>query len=119
MTRISLLLVLAAAFNSCLGNLSLKYSRMIAKPDGTMIDMLFAPFFILGMVFYGINVVLFAVALNKAPVSVAYPILAGTGFAMLVIMSAWLLGERIGLVQLTGVVVITLGIVMVAWPNEA
>lgn len=119
MTRLSLILVLVAAFNSCLGNLSLKYSRMIAKPDGTLLDMLFAPFFILGLVFYGINVVLFAVALEKAPVSVAYPILAGTGFALLVIMSAILLGERIGFVQLAGVAVITLGIALIAWPNEA
>ncbi|MDR1578249.1 MAG: hypothetical protein LBT86_08530 [Deltaproteobacteria bacterium] len=34
------------------------------------------------VIFFGINVILFAKALDKLPVSVAYPVFAGLGFLL-------------------------------------
>jgi multidrug transporter EmrE-like cation transporter len=99
-----LLLVILAGLNSCLGNLSLKYSRTVAVPDADFFSKMLNGYFMVGLAFYGINVVLFAKALDNAAVSVAYPVLAGSGFAMLAVASAVVFGERLSAQQLAGLV---------------
>jgi len=59
------LLVLTAGINSCIGNLLLKKSRLVARGDEGLFDLLLSPWFIGGLLFYGINVILFAKALEK------------------------------------------------------
>ena len=99
--------------NSCIGNLLLKRSRL-EIPDSSLSNLLFSPWFIGGLVFYGINVVLFAKALEKLPVSVAYPALAGFGFALLVVAAGWFFGERLGLNQYVGLGMILAGIIIMS-----
>ncbi len=110
----ALILVLLAGFNSCIGNLALKKSRLISDPDLGFLLNLLNPYFFLGLFFYAVNVVLFAKALDNAPVSVAYPILAASGFAMLSFSSAWLFDEKIGFAQLVGMALIVSGIALLA-----
>lgn len=104
------LLLLAAGLNSCIGNLMLKQSRL-AAPDGTFSNLILSPWFWGGLVFYGINVVFFVKALEKIPVSIAYPVLAGTGFSMLVFAAHWMFDERLTANQYVGLVAIVIGIV--------
>lgn len=102
----------AAACNSTLGNLLLKKSRL-HKSD-IFFEQLLNPWFIAGLFFYAVNVVLFAKALDAIPVSVAYPILASAGFVMLVISAGVLFSEKLALIQLAGIVFVLLGIILVA-----
>jgi len=108
------LLVLVAGINSCIGNLLLKQSRLVTPKGSGLLNMFLSPWFIGGLVFYGINVVLFAKALDKLPVSVAYPALAGSGFAMLVFAADWCFEEHLTLNQYIGIAAIVFGIVMLS-----
>ena len=107
-------LIIAAGINSCVGNVFLKWSRS-AVPEGTTIIMkLLSPWFIGGLIFYAINVVLFAKALDDIEVSIAYPILAGIGFALLAIFSAIYLNEPMTASKIVGIVLVLLGIAVLA-----
>jgi multidrug transporter EmrE-like cation transporter len=112
MTMAWTLLIVAGA-NSCIGNLLLKKSRLMAT-DGGMVELLFSPWFIGGCAFYGINVILFAKAMDRLPVNIAYPVLAGVNFGLLAISSAYIFGERLGWMQGMGVVLIGVGILLAA-----
>lgn len=108
------LLIILAGLNSCLGNLALKYSRTVDLPDADFFSKMLNGYFMLGMAFYSINVVLFAKALDSAAVSVAYPVLAGSGFAMLAVSSAVVFGERLSAQQLAGLIIVVVGIALLA-----
>jgi multidrug transporter EmrE-like cation transporter len=107
------LLVLAAGVNSMIGNVLLKQSRLTAASP-SLLDLLRSPWFLGGLAFYAVNVVLFAKALDRLPVSAAYPVLAASGFALLALVSAVAFGERLSLVQYAGIVVTLIGIALVA-----
>jgi multidrug transporter EmrE-like cation transporter len=111
---LSLLLVLAAGLNSCIGNLLLKWSRAATPVDASAIEKLSHIGFIGGLGFYAINVVLFAKALDAMEVSIAYPILAGSGFAMLAAASWYLFDEPFTLVKGVGLSLVLAGIVLLA-----
>ena len=106
-------LVLAAGINTCIGNLLLKQSRLVAK-DLRLISMFFSPWFIGGIMFFGINVILFTKALEKLPVSAAYPVLAGLGFSLLAITSNLFFGERLNYSQWFGAGTILAGIIIMS-----
>lgn len=108
---IAWLLILLAAANSTLGNLLLKKS---STPGGGLIAMIFNPYFIAGLAFYGINVLLFAKALEVLPVSMAYPVLAGFGFLFLIFASNILLGEIVSMYQGFGILLILAGVILLA-----
>ena len=110
----ALLLVFLAGFCSCLGNLALKQSRSFAPGSGDFLVSLINPYFISGLFFYGINVILFAKALDAIPVSIAYPILAGSGFALLTIAASILFSEHLSALQMLGLSLILIGIVFLA-----
>ena len=70
--------------------------------------------FIGGLLFYIVNVVLFAKALDRLPVSIAYPVLAGVGFALLTAASAFFFGERMSVLQYFGLAFILGGVALMA-----
>lgn len=107
------LLVLVAGVNSMIGNLLLKQSRLVA-PSPSLLDLVRSPWFLAGLAFYGLNVVVFAKALDRLPVSAAYPVLAASGFGLLAIVSTLVFGERLGLLQYVGLVVTLAGIMLIA-----
>ncbi|MDB6055276.1 MAG: small multidrug resistance family protein [Verrucomicrobiales bacterium] len=110
--KIAWLLVLAAGVNSCAGNLMLKRSRL--HHSGSFVTLLSSPWFMGGLLFYGVNVLLFAKALEKLPVSQAYPVLAGFGFALLVFSASYFFGERLGIRQWAGLGSVLVGIYLLA-----
>lgn len=114
MNKVTLLLVLFAGLNSCAGNLLLKASRKGIAPDADFIQKMLSPLFIAGMFFYVVNVVLFAKALETSDVSVAYPVLAASGFAFLTIAAYFIFNEPLTATKLAGLAVVTAGIVLLA-----
>ncbi|ULJ74231.1 DMT family transporter [Rhizobium gallicum] len=109
-----LILVLAAGLNSCIGNILLKWSRTSLPGDVGLADKFLSIGFIGGLAFYCINVVLFAKALDSMEVSVAYPILASSGFVMLAFTSHYLFGEPLHLCKWIGLALVLAGIVFLA-----
>lgn len=107
-----MLLILAGVI-SCVGNLLLKQSRLAAV-EGGLKELLLSPWFIGGCAFYGVNVILFAKAMDRLPVNIAYPVLAGVNFALLAVSSALIFGERLGWMQGLGVAMIAAGILLAA-----
>jgi multidrug transporter EmrE-like cation transporter len=105
--------LLAAAVNNCIGSLLLKRSRLEA-PDPGLVSLLFSPWFIGAVVVYGINVVLFAKALEKLPVSAAYPVFAGIGFGLIAIGGSCFFGERLGVTQWVGLGTILAGMIIMS-----
>ena len=106
-------LVFAAAINTCIGNLLLKRSRLEATDSG-LVSLLFSPWFLGGLVFYGINVILFAKALDKLPVSTAYPVFAGIGFGLIAIAGSWLFKEHLSLNHWIGLGFILAGMIIMS-----
>ena len=106
------LVLLAAVLNGA-GSLLLKQSRLKAADPGLLAQLL-SPWFIGGLACYGINVILFARALDKLAVSLAYPVLAGASFVLISALAAWLFHERLNPMQWTGAVFIVVGIFLVA-----
>ena len=107
--------VLLAGLNSTFGNLLLKASRQKLEQSPTLVDQYLSIYFIGAILFYGLNVVLFAKALDHLPVNVGYPILASSGFAMLSISSWVIYGEKLDPLQITGLIVVIVGIGMLSY----
>lgn len=105
--------VVAAGINTCIGNLLLKQSRRFPNDLGLLASFL-SPWFIGGLFFFGINVVLFTKALEKLPVSAAYPVLAGLGFSLLAIFGNLLFEERLSVSQWGALAMILAGIVIMS-----
>ncbi|MCA1371318.1 QacE family quaternary ammonium compound efflux SMR transporter [Bradyrhizobium sp. BRP14] len=114
MNAVPIILVFAAGLNSCIGNILLKWSRASLPAHAGLADAFLSPGFLGGLAFYGINVVLFAKALDSIEVSVAYPILAGSGFAMLMVASYYVFGEPLRLHKWIGLALIVAGIIFLA-----
>ena len=58
--------------------------------------------------------VFYAYALQKVPISVAYPVMVITGFAIIVVVAGNVLRERLTVVQWVGVGAILVGVTLVA-----
>ena len=105
--------VAVAGLLSTAGNLCLKKAS-VASSDMNFIGMIFQPWFIGGMFFYGVNVILFATALKYLDVSKAYPVLAAIGFSTLSIVAAIVFRESLSVTNYVGLLVIIVGITLVA-----
>ena len=110
---ISWSLVLIAAINSGIGNLLLKKSRIEAADPG-LLTLLLSPWFMAAILVYGINLIVFAKALDSLPVSVAYPVFAAIGFSLVALIGSLVLGERFGLNQMIGLGLIVTGIIVMS-----
>ena len=86
---------------------------MVKKEVGYL-EQFLTPHFLFGVVFYLINLLIFAKVLETSPVSIAYPILAGAGFLFLAISSTIFLGENLGTKEIFGMILIVVGVAFLA-----
>jgi len=114
MSKSTLILVLLAALCSTVGNILLKASSMYVPAGAPFYAKFFSLFFIGAVVFYVMNLGFFSRALDSMPVSVGYPILATSGFAMLAVTAGLLYGEQFGRMQIFGLVLVIAGIFALA-----
>ena len=73
-----------------------------------------SPTFIAGIICFALNVLAYMYALQKLPISLAYPIMVTCGFAIIVIVAGVWMGERLQFVQWMGVVLMLLGVWLVS-----
>jgi multidrug transporter EmrE-like cation transporter len=69
---------------------------------------------LVGLGCFALNVVLYSFALQKLPISVAYPVMTIVGFAIIVVVAGSLLNERLTLLQWVGIAAILAGVTLVA-----
>ena len=105
-------LICFAAVNNSVAAVLLKRSRFGAPPGSSLASLLLSPWFIGALVFYSANVMLFAKALDKLPVSTVYPVYAGLAFGLVAIAGNYFFGERLGFGQYIGLGIILAGIII-------
>ena len=66
------------------------------------------------MVCFAANLLCYMYALQRLPISVAYPIMVTAGFAIIVVVAGIYLHERLAVSQWIGVVMIMVGVWLVA-----
>ena len=115
------MLVVALVLNAG-ANLLLKFHDRYMKPTDLTLTGAASlwPFFLnnwllwLGLLCFASNVIFYRIALGKLPISVAYPIMVGAGFAIIAVVAWRFLGETLSVGQWAGVALILAGIVLVA-----
>ena len=110
----SLGLIFLAALNSTIGNLLLKLSRENNSTEASLISSYLSLSFLGAIFFYGLNLIIFAKALDQIQLNIAYPILASLGFIMLVVTSAYFFKETINFYQSIGLLLAISGIFLMA-----
>jgi len=73
---------------------------------------LFSPLTILGLIIYALAAIAYIVALNKIPVSIAFPSVAAS-YAVVAVLAHLLWNEPLGWPQWGGIVLIGAGIVLI------
>jgi multidrug transporter EmrE-like cation transporter len=118
-----LLALAAAVLLNASANLLLKFGMHALKnpalapqgPVNTARAMATSPCILLGLVFFALNVPLYAFALGRFKVSLAYPIMTGCGFAIIILVAGFSgLQERLDWAQWLGVLLILTGVVIVS-----
>lgn len=71
------------------------------------------PFILLGLFCYGISVIIWIGVLSRVDVSVAYPMLS-LGYVFNAIMAHYLFNETLSLTQISGILIILLGVYLLA-----
>lgn len=110
------LLAVALTLNA-LANVFLKVgsARLPEWSDPALLSRLFAnPYLLLGLVLFALNVLVYATALARLNLSVAYPVMVAGSMIVVVVLSAAYLKEAVTPVQLSGIALLILGIVLVS-----
>jgi small multidrug resistance pump len=68
---------------------------------------------VLGLCLFAMNVMFYTFALKGLPISMAYPIMVTTGFAIIVVVAGIYLHERLSVAQWVGVGLILVGVWLV------
>jgi multidrug transporter EmrE-like cation transporter len=69
---------------------------------------------LIGLGCFALNVVFYSFALQKLPISVAYPVMTIVGFAIIVVVAGSVLNERLSSTQWVGIAAILVGATLVA-----
>jgi multidrug transporter EmrE-like cation transporter len=67
-----------------------------------------------GILLFGVNVLSYAYALNKIPLSQAYPIMTSVGFLIVVSASVFLFGEVLDKYHVLGLALILAGVLLIS-----
>lgn len=110
-----ILLAIALTLNA-VANVFLKVgsARLPAWSEPALLPRLFTnPYLLLGIVLFALNVLVYAAALARLNLSVAYPVMVAGSMIVVVVLSATCLKEVVTPVQLSGIALLILGILLV------
>lgn len=118
MTKVGIVLTVIAAFMTTAANLCLRKGFAQSSGSNTGMQRLL---FLLGDITFVLGIVLYASAMlfwfkvvSMEPVSIAYPVLVGLTFVLLMIGAAVFVNEPISIHKITGTFLILVGITIVA-----
>lgn len=98
-----MILLMFAILTEVIGTTALKFSQSFTKLFPSLVV----------VAGYGISFYLFAVALKKIPLGAAYAIWAGVGTAGTILISLYLLREKMDVPMLAGVILIVIGVLVI------
>lgn len=110
-------LLIAAAVSNGFGALLIKKSQS-APAAFVIYGLNFSPLFVAGCGLFGLNLVVFTLALRTLPVSVAYPAFVGVSQIVLLLSAALILLERLSMHQYFGVALIVAGVLVSTLPAQ-
>lgn len=109
-----LFLIIALSLNAA-ANILIKISADKGfKPSGAtslLNYIIHNSMFLLGLIFFGLNVIFYYLALRSVPLVSAYPIMVGMSFLIISFFSFWYLHERITLTHIISSLFILIGII--------
>jgi multidrug transporter EmrE-like cation transporter len=107
-----LALTCAILFNT-LGNFFIKHFSLTTEVQNVLSYL--NPWFVFGIVSFGVNVFFYSRALKDIPLVIAYPILTGVSMSLVAIFAVFFLREKLGLVHAAGIALVILGVSCLAW----
>lgn len=112
-------LIFAILFNA-LANILIKIGMAGEKglfQEGivsAVITILTNPYAFLGIASFGLAFILYSGVLSQLDLSIAYPIMTGTGFLLVLIASVFLFHEVVNIYRLFGIAAIIMGITLIS-----
>lgn len=110
------LLLFAALVCNAAANILVKYGMLRrarleegAQAAGWMSQFL-DPYFLLGVLFFGLNLLAYSLALKHFRLSIAYPVMVSGGYAIILVVSWLVFREKLSPVQFSGVAMILVGL---------
>ncbi|MCS7206269.1 MAG: SMR family transporter [Leptospiraceae bacterium] len=113
MSPTTLIVLIVAILLNAFANVFLKASA-IYENDGSLIKKIFNLWLILGILSFGLAFLFYRYVLKEIPLSIAYPIMTTSGFAVVLLVSRFLFHEKLALVQWIGIGFLILGIWLIA-----
>jgi len=92
-----------------MGTLEISASTLVT----TAFNVAMQPFILAGLACYVLSVAIWIVALSRAEVSVAYPMLS-IGYVVNAFAASWLFAEQLNAMRLSGIVIILIGVFVLA-----
>ena len=109
-----LLLALTSIAMAAAGQLLLKVGAVtvVRSPSDLLLDLV-RPHTMIGLLLYFISALLWITVLSRTQLSYAYP-LVGLNYVLVVLVSAWILGEQVSAHRWVGVLLIVIGFLLSA-----
>ncbi|MGB9772870.1 MAG: SMR family transporter [Bacteroidota bacterium] len=114
-TKIWILLSISLLLNAG-ANISLKAGMKAVPNNGNLLHvstlqlLLQNPLILLGLLLFGVSFIGYSLVLSSLNLSVAYPVMTGGGFVVVILASALFFSEQISLLRILGIVLIAVGI---------
>ena len=118
MDRISLLLLIASAMTNALGSTVMKHayggdsSIVSSGLIAGILKILLNPWIILGLGMFGISFFFMAAALSRSDLALAYPMMSGLVYLILLFVGFFIFKEKITMMRIMGIGAILIGITM-------
>lgn len=110
------LLLLAALVCNAAANILVKYGMLRrarleegAQATGWMTQFI-DPYFLLGVLFFALNLFAYSLALKHFRLSIAYPVMVSGGYAIILLVSWFVFREKLSPAQFSGVAMILVGL---------
>ena len=111
------LFLFGAIAGNVLGNTFVRTAS--AQAAASPIAMYLSVPFVLGLAFFGANVVSYTKALQSIPLSIAYPVLVGASITGVALIAAFVFKETLTLPRLLGMALIVAGAALVSFSSAA
>lgn len=114
---ITFLLVVLGIVSNAVASVLIKYAMLpernvsISEP----FSIIFNIHLCLGLFFYGIAFLLYALTLQRLPLNVTHPVLTCGAISMVAVLSAILFGESFTVQKIAGVVLVAVGVILISW----
>lgn len=105
----TMLLLLCVLFSAA-ASYSLKLGATSEAESGGLLAIALQPLTLLGGVCYAATFVLYAIALQKVPLSLAQPVITGGASVVTALVSVWVLKESMGAFNWLGLALVCLGV---------